>query len=138
VTAGEKQRFFARLVGKLIEFAYAQGYELTFGEAKRTDEQSEINAMGPVGRDRLAFFIEDLFPVLAAKLRNNNGSGIRGSLHERSLAIDFNLFKDGQYLAKSEDHEPLGVFWESLDPLCTWGGRFGDGNHYSITDGGLK
>jgi hypothetical protein len=26
----------------------------------------------------------------------------------------------------------LGEFWEGLHPLCRWGGRFNDGNHYSI------
>jgi len=55
-----------------------------------------------------------------------------GSYHYRRLAIDLNLFKDGKYLEKTEDHEPLGEFWESLDPECTWGGRFKDGNHYSF------
>ena len=51
------------------------------------------------------------------------------SFHYKKLAIDLNLFKDGKYLEKTDDHEPLGLFWESLDG--TWGGRFGDGNHYS-------
>ena len=55
----------------------------------------------------------------------------RDSFHYSRLAVDFNLFKDGQYLTKTSDHEPLGIFWESIGG--TWGGRFGnpDGNHYS-------
>lgn len=66
-----------------------------------------------------------------------------GSFHEKGLAIDLNLFKDGQYLTKSSDHEPLGEFWESLGG--SWGGRWdmnvrmeghqGDGNHYSWGEG---
>ena len=51
------------------------------------------------------------------------------SFHKKRLAIDYNLFKDGMYLTKTEDHEPLGLYWESLGG--TWGGRFDDGNHYS-------
>ena len=52
------------------------------------------------------------------------------SLHYQRLAIDLNLFKDGKYLTETKDHELLGLFWESLDPLCVWGGKFFDGNHY--------
>ena len=54
-----------------------------------------------------------------------------GSWHEKGLAIDLNLFRDGKYLTKTEDHQPLGIYWESLGG--TWGGRFKnkDGNHYS-------
>lgn len=51
------------------------------------------------------------------------------SFHYKRLAIDLNLFKDGKYLAETKDHEPLGLFWESIDG--SWGGRFRDGNHYS-------
>jgi len=60
----------------------------------------------------------------------------RGSFHYKRLAIDLNLFKDGKYLRNTKDHEPLGLFWESLDPECTWGGRFKppDGNHYSYCE----
>jgi len=54
-----------------------------------------------------------------------------GSFHYKKLAIDLNLFKNGRYLTSTKSHEPLGIFWESLDPECTWGGRWGDGNHYS-------
>lgn len=58
------------------------------------------------------------------------------SLHRMRLAIDLNLFKDGKYLNKTEDHEPLGLFWESMGG--TWGGRFDDGNHYSLKHEGRK
>jgi hypothetical protein len=53
------------------------------------------------------------------------------SWHGKGLAIDLNLFKDDKYLRACKDHEPLGIFWESLGG--TWGGRFAnkDGNHYS-------
>lgn len=53
-----------------------------------------------------------------------------GSFHYKRLAIDLNAFKDGRWLEDTKDHEPLGLFWESLGG--TWGGRWGDGNHYSL------
>lgn len=55
---------------------------------------------------------------------------IDNSNHYRRLAIDLNLFKDGKYLKKTEDHKVLGEFWEMLGNA--WGGRIRDGNHYSI------
>ena len=56
----------------------------------------------------------------------------RNSFHYRRLAIDLNLFRDGHYCETTEDHAPLGLYWESLGG--TWGGRFKnpDGNHYSL------
>lgn len=51
------------------------------------------------------------------------------SKHYDRLAIDLNLFKHDEFLTTTNDHEPLGIFWESLGG--TWGGRFNDGNHYS-------
>ena len=67
----------------------------------------------------------------------------KGSWHEKGLAIDINLFKNGKYLDYWEAHEPLGIYWEKLGG--TWGGRWdtnikreghqGDGNHYSWKEG---
>ena len=54
----------------------------------------------------------------------------KGSLHYKRLAIDLNLFKNGTYLTTTEAHRVLGEYWESLGG--SWGGRFGDGNHYSL------
>ena len=58
------------------------------------------------------------------------------SLHYLKLAIDLNLFKDGRYLRSTKSHQFLGEFWESMGG--TWGGRFGDGNHYSMEHNGRK
>ena len=57
---------------------------------------------------------------------------IRGSFHYKRLAIDLNLFKNGQYLSSTKAHEPLGLFWESIGG--SWGGRHSDGNHYSYNE----
>lgn len=114
MTLSEKQRLFTRNIARLIEYAYANGYELTFGEAYRTPEQAALNA--------------------------KTGAGIANSLHTQRLAVDFNLFKDGQYLTASAAYKPLGEYWESLDPLNAWGGRFTrqDGNHFSMSHNGVK
>jgi hypothetical protein len=112
VTLREKQSLHVRLVAKLIEFATANGYDLTWGEAWRTPEQAALNA--------------------------KKGVGIRNSLHGDRLAVDLNLFRDGRFLTATEDHRPLGEYWESLHPLARWGGRFKDGNHYSIEHEGRK
>jgi len=58
------------------------------------------------------------------------------SLHYIRLAIDLNLFRDGKYLTTSDDHAQLGSYWESIGG--SWGGRWGDGNHYSLAHGGRK
>ena len=112
LSLGQRQRLFTKLLAKLIDFAYESGYELTVGEAHRTEEQAAIYA--------------------------KQGKGIKRSLHCDRLAIDLNLFKNGVYMESSEDHKFLGKYWESLHPMCRWGGWFGDGNHYSITYDGRK
>jgi hypothetical protein len=111
MTLGEKQRNFTRMIGLLIEWAYQNGYELTFGDAYR-----DPRAHGPVGTKK--------------------GYSSAKSLHKDRLAVDFNLFKNGKYLTQTEDHRPLGEFWESIGG--TWGGRFNDGNHYSWEHEGRK
>lgn len=112
MTLGEKQRKFAGLVGDLITHIYAEGYECTLDWCYRPPEVAAYYA--------------------------SIGVGIRNSLHTLKLAIDLNLFKDGVWLRSTEDHRPIGEWWEKLDPLCRWGGRFGDGNHYSLEHEGVK
>jgi len=102
-TLGQKQRWFTAMIAELITYAYANGYELTFGDAFRNPD------------------------IIY---------GHQNSLHKQRLAVDFNLFKNGEYLTKTSDHEPLGIFWESIGG--TWGGRFDDGNHYSLEHKGMK
>jgi len=106
-----KQSLFVQMVSRLIDHAYDHGYELTFGDAYR-----DPRVHGHVGF--------------------KDGYGRRNSLHKERLAIDFNLFKNGKYLAKTEDHRPLGEFWEAIGG--SWGGRFNDGNHYSLKHKGRR
>jgi hypothetical protein len=105
----DKQIKFAGLVSQLIAKAFNLGYGVTLGDAYRDP-------------------------------RCSYGSEV--SLHKQRLAIDLNLFlrinDTWQYLDKTEDHKILGKYWEELDPECSWGGRFSDGNHYSLKHEGRK
>lgn len=66
------------------------------------------------------------------------------SNHYLKLAGDINLFKDGKFLTKTEEHRESGEKWKSRHPLCRWGGDFSkvtrkkDGNHYSLIHRGRK
>jgi len=64
--------------------------------------------------------------------------GLANSNHKVRLAIDLHLFRDGSYLRSTEDHRVLGEFWEDLARDARWGGRFGDGNHYSLEHHGVR
>ena len=105
MSLGQDQRQFTRMVADLIIWAYDHGYELTVGDAYRD-------------------------PRLHGAMGEKKGYGHPSSFHKKRLAIDLNLFKNGVYLTSSEDHRPLGEYWESIGG--TWGGRFDDGNHYSL------
>lgn len=110
---GEQQRLFARMVPRLIDKAHELGYEVTLGDAYRD-------------------------PRTHGKVGERKGYGNAFSCHKVRLAIDLNLFRDGVYLRSTDDHRPLGEWWERQHPLACWGGRFEDGNHYSLTYEGIK
>ena len=138
-TLRQKQSRFARQVPRLIDYAHALGYEVTFGECYRTDEQAEIHALGFQGREAVAQLIERQFPMLAAKIRNNTGNGIRNSLHGKRLALDLQLFdSEGRWITEVYPYQLVGEYWESLGPDHRWGGRFGDTPHFSIEHDGIK
>lgn len=113
MTLGDKQRLFARLVPRLIDKAHELGFEVTLGDANR-----DARVFGELGEKR--------------------GYGNAFSCHKLRLALDLNLFKNGEYLTTSDAHRPLGEWWEKQHELTCWGGRFNDGNHYSITHEGVK
>lgn len=118
MTLGQKQRQFTWMIAELITWAYANGYELTFGDAYR-----DPRAFGTMGEAKI----------------DSNGKRVYGRIksnHKVRLAIDLNLFKDGVYLTSTQDHEPLGLKWESMGG--SWGGRFNDGNHYSLEHEGRR
>ena len=58
------------------------------------------------------------------------------SLHRQSLAQDLLLFVDGVYQTQTEQYRVIGEKWESLGG--SWGGRWNDGNHFSLEWGGKR
>ena len=104
---------FTIAIAALIHYAVSLGYEIAMAEG-----MERITAKDPTS-DHMA-----------------------GSLHHIGLAQDLDLYLKGVYLTQSEDHEPLGTWWEDYGvehglPLA-WGGNFSkpDGNHYSLRWGG--
>lgn len=109
----DTQKRHAINVAKLVIWAFDNGYEITNGDAYRS-------------------------PLVFGMMGVKKGYGGKNSNHKRRLANDFNLFKDGEYLQASEDHRPLGEYWESLHTDNRWGGRYDDGNHYETVLGGWR
>ena len=60
------------------------------------------------------------------------------SLHKKRLAQDWNLIINGKLMGASDDHREIGEAWESMSEDASWGGRFNDGNHYSLSHGGRR
>lgn len=122
MTLGQKQRWFARKVPRLIDKAHELGFAVTLGDAFR-----DPRAFGALGT------------VIAY--------GHPKSAHKLKIAIDLNLFKDADgdgdldFLELTEAHRQLGEWWEAqAEPgfMPCWGGRFKDGNHYSVEHEGVR
>lgn len=113
MTLGKKQEEFALAAAKLIAYIYSQGYQVRLGDAFR-----DPRVHGAYGEKKAPY-------------------GETNSMHKLKLAIDLNLFKDGVFLDKTEDHKQFGEWWKKefahLD--ARWGGDFRvkDGNHYSFS-----
>ena len=89
---------------KLIQKATELGFVVTGGELYRSPEQQQIH-------------------VRAGRSKTMN------SLHLSRRAVDLNFFKDGKLCYDKATLAPLGAYWESLNPLNSWGG-----NGISIVD----
>ena len=86
-------------IGLLISFATSIGVGLTFGRARDTEANQKI-------------------------LFDKGMSNTMNSAHLNALAVDFNIFIDGNLTYDKSKTECLGVFWENLDNKNKWGGRF--------------
>lgn len=113
MTLLETQVAFTSLVPRLIDKAFASGFEVTLGDAYRDPR---------------------VHGVPGVKM----GYSHPKSGHKNRLAIDLNLFVDGTFVQSTEVHKTLGEWWEQQHPLARWGGRFNDGNHYSFEYNGVK
>jgi hypothetical protein len=113
MTLREARCAFTRALADLVSWAFTQGYEAAFDEV--TERVTE---------------------------KDPTSDHMKGSLHHSGLAGDILLYKDGRYLSETAEYLPLGEYWEALGkrlnlPLA-WGGRFNDGNHFSMAWGGRK
>lgn len=109
MSLSKTQQEFTLCVSKLIEYAYQKGYALTLGDAYR-----DKRVHGDFGEKK---------SYSSAK-----------SCHKLRLAIDLNLFVDGEYITDGncEAYWDLGEWWENCHELARWGGRFEDANHFSF------
>ena len=101
-TLRQKQSRFVYMVARLIDHAYENGFEMTWGHAWRS-------------------------PACTV--------GSEVSLHRKRLAVDFNLFIDGEWIQDGRGHDELHDFWDSI------GGAEripNDSNHYSIEHLGMR
>lgn len=92
------QAAFLLDVCRLIEYATQQGFTVTAGEMYRTPEQQQIYVK--TGRSRTM-----------------------NSLHLQRQAVDLNFFRDDKLVMDRISLSALGLFWESLHPLNSWGGN---------------
>lgn len=107
----QKQSHFVRCLGMLIHYADLRGYELTLAEGYIGDSIDKPKEDTP-------------------HLRQGN--------HFKRLAQDLNLFVREEWITTQHDAwMDLGVYWERLDPMCRWGGRFGDYGHFSFEHEGV-
>lgn len=95
MTLGEHQQAFSRDLVKLMSKAFELGYEIRIGEVERTIEQQKIYVQ--TGR---------------SKTMNSN--------HLKKCAADLHFVKAGQLCYPQE----LGDYWETLDPINSWGGNW--------------
>ena len=78
-TLGQKQRRFAELLPRLIDKAHELGFEVSLGDAYRD-------------------------PRVHGEFGVKEGYGAARSCHKLRLAVDLNLFKNGEYLDGSACH----------------------------------
>lgn len=84
---------------RLVAWATERGYVVSARELGRTAEQQAIYVK--TGR-----------------------SQTMASNHLRNCAIDLYVMKEGALLQTKADLQPLGDYWESLNPKNSWGGNW--------------
>jgi len=86
------------MLARLIVVAEGLKISVTMGECYRTQEQQDI------------YYAKGYTKVTQSK-------------HQDRLAVDLNVYIDGQYNTHPENYRMLGYLWEQLGGR--WGGRFG-------------
>lgn len=113
MTLREARCAFTQCLAELVLLAKTLGYEVAFDEV--TERITE---------------------------KDPTSDHMKNSLHHIGLAGDLLIYKDGKYLTSTEEYTLLGTEWEQMgvrkDLPLRWGGRFKDGNHFSLEWGGRK
>lgn len=99
MTLRQEQSLFAKDILKLLNWAFDNGYEVTFGEAQRSVEQQAIHVQ-------------------------QKRSKTMNSYHIKKLAFDLFFFSSGNLLASRTSMQPIGDYWESLSSKNSWGGNW--------------
>lgn len=93
---------FARLLGKLLRYAYQQGFEVLVYQLYR--DQATQEALYRQGKSK--------------------ADGVRKrSKHQDGRAVDLAIVKDGQIdWTRCPEYDKLGVYWQTIGG--TWGGNW--------------
>ncbi len=155
LSLGQKRELFAQCLAKLILRANALGYEIRLDELKRGPQQAEWNAThcrvhvdGKRCEEHSSWHGKAYRLAGGVVTHKFKPIGSRNTLHGLGLAIDGYIRErpNGKVLWATKRYRALGVYWESLDPLCYWGGSTDkpgdrlkhDGGHFSIIHGGMQ
>ena len=106
-----EQEMFTRDVIKLLLKAHELGFTVTLGEVQRPIPMQQLYIK--LGRSKTM-----------------------NSMHIKKCAIDLNLFINGKLTYDKTLIQPLGDYWENLDPKNQWGGNwrsFKDVPHFQRT-----
>jgi len=111
----DKQQQFTKAIGQLIDYAYSKGYGLTVGDAYR-----DSRVHGEMGKKK--------------------SYSAAYSVHKVRLAMDFNLFIDGEYIPNGNHPAwvDLSEYWVTLHGDAKSGIDWNDANHFSFEYGGHK
>jgi len=121
----KKQSVFAKNLALLILYAYEIGYEVTFGEVLRTNNQQLLYFHG--------------YDVKVAEnglklVKGTKKSWTMSSKHLLKCACDINIFKDGVWLTDKESYKPLAEYWKTLNENNVSGYDWGkDLNHFQMS-----
>lgn len=155
-TLGQKRELFARCQAELTLETNRLGYEIRWDELKRGDAQAEWNASHCrvyVDGKRCEALPSAHRGIGASRATRITGHkfkpiGSRNTLHKLALAIDGYLRRppSNRILWATKHYRTLGLYWESLHPLCYWGGSTDkpgdrlkhDGGHFSVIHGGVQ
>jgi hypothetical protein len=88
---------FSLAVSSLIQYINSRGCSCSLKECLRTQDQQDI------------YF-------------KRGKTKVRESQHQKCLAVDICIFRDGEWLTKFEDLKIFGVYWQNLGLAFRWGG----------------